>query len=98
MEEVGAYLRRGTGEAAGAAAAAAQGKWSVLGLGSPLAPFAEEGWSQPIAKAIEVEERKGMRGLRGISGNQPGGSKQPRTGCTCQGGGCRCHLADPRAA
>ena len=43
----GAYLRQGTGEAAGAAAVAAQGRWSVLGLGSLLAPFAEGGGSQP---------------------------------------------------
>ena len=43
----GAYLRQGTGEAAGVAAAAAQGRWSVLGLGSLLAPFAEGGGSQP---------------------------------------------------
>ena len=43
----GAYLRQGTGEAAGAVVAVAQGKWSVPGQpGSLLAPFAESGAGQ----------------------------------------------------
>ena len=41
VEEVGAYLRQGTEEAAEAEVAVAQGRWSALGPGLLLAPFAE---------------------------------------------------------